>query len=244
MSVNRRSMAAQRSKVRPRVVETGRGVADVPNAAIEQPSSSGGLSALLGDSQVVSRFNRAQQIQVVQQLQQTQGNSEVSRALAPTASGNGTVARAAIQRQPPSGQSKEYVPEMSVKPDAAEINVGQVHTERLAVLNAAKAPAQTTFHWGGAVGDSPTLGFVDINPHNGPKANMRVQGRAPGVDALYPAVEHQVPGGPPVDTPGPSPRITVKTPTVVMKATYREAAAGRAPVTQAIPRACRLATRW
>ena len=75
-----------------------------------------------------------------------------------------------VQRAPP---NKEFVPEMSVKPDSQKGLVGQPFREELKVLNWKDAPRGTTFHWGGQVLDEGIefLGMPDTTRRGGSALN-------------------------------------------------------------------------
>jgi hypothetical protein len=129
----------------------------------------------------------------------------------------------AVNRTP---ANREYIPEMSVKPDSASVDMGAKHEEKLDILNTHIAPAGTTFHWGGGIPDlTPGLQFVDINPGNSAHAKMHVKATAPGVHVIQANIEHQVPGGAAVATPGPQIPLTVPPPGV-FESHFRESASG------------------
>lgn len=119
----------------------------------------------------------------------------------------------------------EYVPEMSVKPDDATVNMGVTHTERLDVLNTSEAPRGTSFHWGGGVSGNPGMDFVNLTYAERPHARLQVKATAPGTHEINASLQHQVPGGPAVVTEGPTIPITVPTPSVIA-AQFRRSASG------------------
>ena len=113
--------------------------------------------------------------------------------------------------------NKEFVPEMSVKPDSQKGMVGQPFREELRVLNWKDTPRGTTFHWGGQVLDEGIefLGMPDTTRRGGSALNAMP--RRPGTSSVKANLVHQVPGGPrkvwagpeiPVAT-APPPRLKV-----------------------------------
>ncbi len=180
---------------------------------------------MAGDSSLASQASQlsdqqwpiAQKQALAEQIGETQGNQHLQRVL-------NTVQRQGGGNKPPSGG--EYVPEMSVKPDAAEIELGAIHTEKLDILNVRNAPSGTTFHWGGGVTSGKSVEFEDLTPDNSPHAKLKVKGVAPGTEPIQANIAHQVPGGPEVITPGPQPPVTVEQPFYSLKSTYRETAQG------------------
>jgi hypothetical protein len=192
-----------------------------PAVVTESPDGSFDMA---GDSSLASQALQlndqqwpiAQKQALAEQIGETQGNQHLQRIL-------NTVQRQGGGNKPPS--SGEYVPEMSVKPDSAEIDLGAVHTEKLDILNVRNAPRGTAFHWGGGITTGKSLEFVDLAPNNSPHAKLKVKGVAPGTEPIDANTAHQVPGGPEVVTPGPKPPIAVKKPSFI-RAISRETAQG------------------
>lgn len=98
MADSRRSSVVGRSKARPMGFETRRGLGEAPIAGIEPPHSSQSLASMLGDRPLVLRFQRAQQVELIQELQHRHGNGEVARMLVQTRERSTARGSAVVQR--------------------------------------------------------------------------------------------------------------------------------------------------
>ena len=112
----------------------------------------------------LSHSDATTRVEVINRLQQQHGNAYVQRLVKKRAADQAATSPAQIEGEfaadaPSDGSGlvvqrdkhsartstlREYVPEMSVKPDSAEINMGDVHTERLDIRNTNEAPMGRT----------------------------------------------------------------------------------------------------
>ena len=163
-------------------------------------------AALLGDFQLISRLGHEQQVQAIQELQHTQGNAVVARAIAELQ--EGTVARS----------PDTFVPELHVSTDEPQLNVGEERSVNLDVTNADAAPPGSYFRWLADIKQSAPAGVLslgDIAPHVSPHAALPIKGRAPGQALIITQVnETRPPNGLVAAPSGPTLMPTVRRPSV------------------------------